>query len=86
MEYVTKTVDLGGRGSYKQVRTDHSEEIVAARARADRANSILERTEILAACALLECHDATGISLDDWLPVREFVESTLGFVILENHV
>jgi hypothetical protein len=42
--------------------------------------------DLLAACDLLECHDATGISLDEWGEVRGFVQRHMGFTILENNV
>ncbi len=38
------------------------------------------------AADLLEIHDATGISLDDWPAAREFVEALIGHPITENHV
>ena len=37
-----------------------------------------------AAASLLSVHVATGISLDGWEPVREFVESMMGHPIEEN--
>ena len=39
-----------------------------------------------AAAALLEVHDSTGISLDNWNGPREFVEDLIGTPITENHV
>lgn len=46
---------------------------------------------LLCAAALLEVHDATGISLDDWTGPRELVENALESVghdgaFLLNHV
>ena len=100
MKYV-KQAHSTDFGTYEMTVTDHSEEIATVRSAVDRAQAAFDamnagtrnqigfpeyRHAVLAACALLECHDATGISLDNWTPVRDFVESTLGFEILENHV
>ena len=38
------------------------------------------------AADLLEAHDDTGISLDDWLPARLFVELLLDKKILINGI
>jgi hypothetical protein len=39
-----------------------------------------------AAAALLETHDTSGISLDEWKGPRELVEFFIGESFLENHV
>lgn len=38
----------------------------------------------LLAADLLEAHDDTGISLDNWIAAREFVERHIGRTIYEN--
>jgi hypothetical protein len=45
-----------------------------------------DRLALGTAAALLEVHEATGISLDNWTPVREFVEFQLGARVTENGV
>lgn len=89
MRYVTKTVDLGAVGSYEQRLTDHSVEIAHMRQIANVNKDGFQRIDVLSilvACDLLEGHDDTGLSLDNWVPVREFVETIFGFEILENGV
>jgi len=63
---------------YDQPMTDHSAEIALLRQSPVTAHR--------AAADLLECHDATGISLDEWGPVRQLVEEAIEGPILENHV
>lgn len=91
--------------NYSALHTDHSAEIQAMR---DFALSIvakypdgastaphlefLEATVCMAAAGLLEVHDDSGISLDNWTGPRELVETGLMIVglpretFLENHV
>lgn len=81
--------------SEDNVRTDHSEQIknlrqtgeVIARSEGGDTGALHERVLMFeAAAALLEVHDTTGISLDNWKGPREFVEMMLGEPIQENHV
>lgn len=73
-------------------KTDHSEKIAKLRAGADRARTrkTIEAKQAAinldCAAALLEVHDATGISLDNWPPVRAFVEYLISEPIQENGV
>ncbi len=71
--------------------TDHSEEIGALRFLSDNTPNV--EVGILARCAadLLEVHDATGISLDDWTGPRNLVNFALsrfttGGTLLPNGV
>ena len=78
-------------GSYKAEHTDHSGEIAKMRDRANlivktfrgtgkhepSQAMVLEATLLMAAAALLEVHDDTGISLDNWIGPRQLVESAL---------
>ena len=57
-------------------RTDHSTEIALMRRAATVLPDRLSRP-MNAAAALLEVHDATGLSLDHWDPVRIFVEDQM---------
>lgn len=75
--------------------TNHSEQITDLRntamslERGDHKDSPDIKKRIImfnAAAALLEVHDDTGISLDNWKGPREFVEMMLGEPIQENHV
>lgn len=46
-----------------------------------------DRTAVIvleAAAAIIEVHNVTGISLDDWQPVRDFVEMVIGEDIVEQ--
>lgn len=52
--------------------TDHTAQIAALR----EHNSI--QTSL--AADLLEIHDATGISLDDWENAREFIRAALDYI------
>ena len=75
-------------GRYTALATDHYVEIRNwRRSCADDGESHdLRRLAILAACELLEHHDSAEISLDQWTPIRRFVEKTLNLnTILENH-
>lgn len=50
----------------------------------ERVGSIRNLLDL--AADLLEMHDATGISLDNWPAARTFVEHLIGRPITENHV
>lgn len=73
----------------RATRTDHSAEIGQMLAHADEIAGQMGKRgltiNLRAAAALLEVHDATGISLDAWPPVREFVEAMVGHEITPNH-
>lgn len=78
--------------------TDHNIEITAMREKAkeivqkypiggeERApeSEFWKCTILMASAALLECHDATGISLDDWVGPRELVELGLTLIDLDS--
>lgn len=99
-----RTINLGNGGTYEQDYTVHADEIAAMRQRvadimAEYPNAseaprvaFLEATICQAAAALLEVHDDTGISLDNWVGPREVVETALMTIglpretFLENHV
>lgn len=79
--------------------TDHSQEIVDLRVEAFKLNEIMHldgtcpteghiiRSMALSVAAdLLELHDRTGISLDNWRSARAMVEFFLHAEILENGV
>ena len=89
--------------SYKATHTDHTDEIAALRSESQRLmrETPFEKAQYVdailnaafeTAAALLEVHDATGISLDDWVGPRELVESCLTGIgypdgtFLPNHV
>lgn len=66
-------------------RTDHSTDITALR---DRAATYEEgsfvRLTVETAADLLELHDETGISLDNWVAARGLVENLIRHEITEN--
>lgn len=76
-------------GSYEARHSDHSAEIEAMRAKAAEIRAQesenpdplepegLQVLVLECASALLEVHDDTGISLDDWKGPRELVEGAL---------
>lgn len=69
--------------------TNHSEDIERLYQQANLASLVRldEHANMLrCAAALLECHDLTGISLDNWRGPREFVEDMIGHRITENGV
>ena len=67
--------------------TNHTDEIAELRWRADRPGlDDLEAAALRAAADLLECHDATGISLDDWEGPGALVNLLLPKRFLHNHV
>lgn len=67
-------------------RTDHSTDITNLRARAETASGSLNRLALAAAADLLELHDCTGISLDNWPSARALVETLTEHPITENGV
>lgn len=71
--------------------TDHSEEISALRFLVDSTRNHEVAIIARAAADLLEVHDATGISLDDWIGPRNLVNFALsryttGGTLLPNGV
>lgn len=70
-------------------RTDHFINIDALKGRAKSLRAAGQNSEAdaaLLAAELLEIHDATGISLDNWATARRFVETRIGESIDENGV
>lgn len=75
-------------------RTDHSEDIARLRRSATKwafkagqtesRDLMLQALAQQAAAALLEVHDATGISLDNWVGPRGLVEFLIEHPIQEN--
>lgn len=68
--------------------TDHTDEIRALRAESNRLcrevkpedatpEQAILNAAFMASAALLEVHDASGISLDNWIGPREMVEACL---------
>ena len=76
--------------------SDHTKGVTLLRERAERTRQAIrirpsvtmsaaayaELSDLLA--DLLEIHDATGISLDNWLAARSAVERAIGHRITEN--
>lgn len=77
---------LSGDAASSYRSTDHSGEIAWLRLQAVTASSREDELPYLVAAELLQCHDETGCSLDQWEPCRAFVELLLGHAILENYV
>lgn len=75
-----------------QTRTNHRHQIEIMRKVATKPNNVGSQFShrVLAAAALLEVHDDTGISLDNWHGPKEFVNDVLAEFDLppftENHV
>ncbi len=65
--------------------TDHAVEIAWLRLPRED-DSFMDALMRELAADLLEAHDDTGISLDDWLPARLFVELLLDKKILINGI
>lgn len=63
-------------------RQSHTQDIVTLRNKAK--NDPENKIALECAADLLETHDATGISLDNWDAPRKFVEQYLGKSIYEN--
>jgi hypothetical protein len=67
--------------------TDHRIEIGLMRQKAETfPEDSLERLAHVACAEILQGHDETGWSLDNWQPMREFVEFMIGHAIEENGV
>jgi len=65
--------------------TDHSEEIAMLRQLAGEVTSNTNLVvDVNLAADLLEAHDQTGISLDDWPYARRYVERFIGRSVLPN--
>ena len=64
--------------------TSHRVEIDALRGLAINVEDDLQSLMLLVASDLLEMHDATGISLDNWPSARGLVEKLIGHSITEN--
>lgn len=65
--------------------TDHSRDIKNLRLRSKyETNTITERLTLEVAADLLEIHDTTGISLDNWPSARGLVEHLTSHKIQEN--
>lgn len=77
---------LRGDASTAFRSTDHSGEIAWLRLQAVTAHDRKDELALLVAAELLQSHDETGCSLDQWAPCRAFVELMLGHEILENYV
>lgn len=66
--------------------TSHAEEVKFLRYLAETADRESEVIAFRLAADLLESHDQTAISLDDWPTARRFVELRLGQDILPNFI
>ena len=73
--------------------TDHSEERATLQRKIEWCekfeqvgSNLLETQALRLAVDLLQAHDDTGISLDNWWVARDFVENLLGSPIRENGV
>lgn len=76
---------LRGDEAHHYRRSDHAEEISGLRAAVEQG-AALEALARAVAADLLQAHDETGISLDEWLSARVLVETLIGKPILENEV
>lgn len=74
---------LPGGEAFHYRRSDHSAEIAQLRDQVGDGTA-LEALTLAVAADLLQAHDETGISLDDWLSARLLVELLIGKPILEN--
>lgn len=68
---------------YTKPSGTHADEIERLRKLA-AVNASASASRLRLAADLLELHDTTGISLDDWQSAREFVEMAIGREISEN--
>jgi hypothetical protein len=66
--------------------TDHSHDVAYLRDTAGGMTPGVIQTTYNTAADLLEAHDATDISLDDWVSARGLVEMLIGKAITENGV
>lgn len=64
--------------------TDHSEEVSWLWTESTKQSDRDRQLEFMLAAELLQCHDETGISLDDWPVARQFVERRLAKDIIPN--
>jgi phosphosulfolactate phosphohydrolase-like enzyme len=74
---------LPGGEAFQYRRSDHSVEIAQLRTRVGDG-TVANALTLAVAADLLEAHDETGISLDDWLSARLLVELLIGKPIIEN--
>lgn len=72
--------------TYMSEYSDNRIEVGLLRQRAELMPDGLRKLAYLASADLLECHDDTGISLDDWTAVRNLVEFCIERSIDENGV
>lgn len=77
---------LPGDAAHQFRTTDHREEIIHLRAVARTSSDKLIEVIFETAAELLQSHDETGISLDEWEAPRTMVELLLGEPILRNNV
>jgi hypothetical protein len=78
--------ELPGGEEFSYRTTDHSQEIAELREKKPYYGIEIHRL-VYATCAeLLQAHDETGISLDDWEAPRLLIETVLGKPILENGI
>lgn len=75
---------LPGGAAFHYRRSDHSKEIAQLRRQAGAATESQDALVFAVAAELLQAHDQTGISLDDWLAPRLLVERLIGGPIIEN--
>jgi len=74
---------LPGGKAFHYRKSDHSAEIAQLRDHVGEGTRFEALTWAVAA-DLLQAHDETGISLDDWLSARLLVELLIGQPILKN--
>lgn len=77
---------LPGDAAHHFRTTDHTDEIALLNRRADATEDRQQRLVIRLCAELLQAHDETGISLDDWPTARQVVEHHLGQPVLPNCV
>jgi hypothetical protein len=77
---VARRIDPGTNGCRT---TDHSQEVAWLRAMSGEGPRVRTLTYLVAA-DLLEAHDDTGLSLDEWRPARALIEALLDCEILPN--
>jgi hypothetical protein len=77
---------LPGGEAFHYRKSDHAEEIARLRERAGLSDERQQALVYAVAAELLQAHDETGISLDDWLAPRLLVELLIGGPIIENEV
>jgi hypothetical protein len=77
---------LPGGEAFDYRTCDHSEEIARLRQQAGLSSERQQALVCAVAAELLQAHDETGISLDEWLAPRMLVELLIGHSIIENEV